>query len=175
MQLQNAAGVLALLEALGLEALLRPEHVNRALGSLRLPGRMQVVEDEQRWLFDVAHNPAGATSLAVALDQIPLPTPIVGLIGILGDKPWGEMLGPLLRRLDRAVFTVPPSAPAERAWNPAAARSTFADDDIEVLTRFPDALDRALELAGSGTVLVTGSNHTVGDALREIEAITRRG
>jgi len=117
-------------------------------------------------VLDVAHNPAGASSLAAALDRIPLPRPRVGLIGILGDKPWHEMLEPLLDRLDRAVFTVPPSAPAARCWDPDLARAAVPEAPVEVVIGFRDALDRALELAGSGTVLVTGSSHTVGDALR---------
>ena len=68
-QLQNAAGALAVVEALGLERLLEPAHVDRAFASLRLPGRMQVIEREQRWLLDVAHNPAAAAALAASLRQ----------------------------------------------------------------------------------------------------------
>ena len=173
-QAENAALALTAVRAAGFP--LRAETSRMALRAVDWPGRFQLLEHRGATLvLDVAHNPAGASSLAAALDQIDLPSPRVGLIGILGDKPWGEMLDPLLRRLDHAVFTIPPSAPAERVWDPVAARSTLPADDIEVLSRFPDALSRVLELAGSGTVLVTGSNHTVGDALRELEAITRRG
>ena len=173
-QADNAALALTAVRMAGFP--LRAEPSRMALRAVEWPGRFQLVElGGTTLVLDVAHNPAGANSLALALDQISLPSPRVGLIGILGDKPWGEMLGPLLRRLDHAVFTVPPSAPAERAWDPAAARATFPTDEVEVVNRFPDALDRALELAGSGTVLVTGSNHTVGDALRQIEAIKSRG
>ncbi|MEJ2176281.1 MAG: bifunctional folylpolyglutamate synthase/dihydrofolate synthase, partial [bacterium] len=68
-QLQNAAGALALVEGLGLAPQLEPEHVNRALTALRLPGRMQVLRLEQRWMLDVAHNPAAAAALADGLRQ----------------------------------------------------------------------------------------------------------
>ena len=43
----------------------------------------------------------------------------------------------------------------------AEARAEIA----EIHTDFDEALDRARELAGSGTVVVAGSIHTVGDAL----------
>ena len=173
-QADNAALALSAVREAGHS--LAVESSRLALRNLDWPGRFQLLNHSGTTLvLDVAHNPAGAENLAAALDRIPLPLPRVGLIGILGDKPWREMLTPLLDRLDEAVFTSPPSAPAERAWDPFEARAAVPAASVEVERRFPEALDRALELAGSGTVLVTGSNHTVGDALREIEARKQRG
>jgi dihydrofolate synthase/folylpolyglutamate synthase len=65
----------------------------------------------------------------------------------------------------RFVLTMAPTAPARRAWNLDEV-SSFARNigvDIESVVDFPVALDRAE--SGVGTVLVTGSFHTVGDAL----------
>lgn len=76
------------------------------------------------------------------------------------------MLPALLSRVEGAVLTQPPSAPAERRWDPVAAA-----DEVEGLTvvrvvdDFVTALERARAKAGRGTVVVTGSVHTVGSAM----------
>jgi dihydrofolate synthase/folylpolyglutamate synthase len=164
-QAGNAALALAVVEAAG--HALEPESSRTALADVVWPGRFQILSrSEGTVLLDVAHNPAGARALDAALDQIPLPGPVVGLIGILGDKPWHDMLEPVLRHTTAAVFTVPPSAPASRHWNPEEARRSVPGHRIEVVPQFDQAMIRARELAGDGTVLVTGSSHTVGDALR---------
>lgn len=166
-QAGNAALALAAVEAAGHE--LDPERSRVGLAGVRWPGRFQVLtRTEGTVVLDVAHNPAGARALDAALEQIPLPGPMVGLIGILGDKPWRDMLEPLLRHTNASVFTIPPSAPASRHWNPEEACRAVAGHRIEVVPDFERALSRARELAGGGTVLVTGSSHTVGDALRAL-------
>ena len=77
------------------------------------------------------------------------------------------MLPPLFERASAAVLTQPPSAPPERRWNPSEAAQAVGDTLLEpdLEPDFPAALARAAQLAGRGTVVVTGSNHTVGDAL----------
>lgn len=172
-QARNAALAAELLGVLPDD--LRPawEAVDRGFRAVRWPGRMQVVRRAgQTWIFDVAHNPAGVAALAQALDALDLPRPLVLVTAILADKAWGEMLPPLLGRADAAIFTVPPSAPEDRRWDPEAAARA-----VEVSPRFPlrvipdlgAALSRVETLAPYGTVLVTGSVHTVGDALQALE------
>lgn len=170
-QASNAALALSAVAAAGHEVRVRP--AKRALQDLSWPGRFQVIQSgESTIVLDVAHNPAGVRSLARVLEHVSLPRPLVGLIGVLGDKPWREMLGSLMERVDVAVLTVPVSAPASRSWDPEKARETIDGGVAEVQPVFSDAMERALELAGSGTVLVTGSNHTVGDALRHLQQRT---
>ena len=170
-QARNASLAISAASAAG--HALRVGPTRSALRAMHWPGRLQVLgAGPATVVLDVAHNPAGIESLVRALDPLALPAPIVGLIGILGDKPWREMLEPLVRRLDTSVLTVPPSAPPSRAWDPEQARTVLAGGAVEVVAGFTEALDRALELAGSGTVLVTGSNHTVGDALRGLQTRT---
>lgn len=144
--------------------------VAEGFAAARWPGRMQV---ERRggatWVFDVAHNQDGAAALAAALDALPLPRPVVLLVSILADKDHASMLPPLLARADAAVFTVPPSAPAARRWDPErAAASVGAAIPVRAIPDFAAALGRAETLAPHGTIVVTGSVHTVGDALAEL-------
>jgi dihydrofolate synthase/folylpolyglutamate synthase len=148
------------------------EQITRGFASVRWPGRLQVERlPDGVWVFDVAHNPAGVEALAAAVASLPLPRPLVLLVAILGDKPWAEMLPPLLRLADCAFFSLASSAPAERRWDPrVAARSTGFAPIVE--PDFERALARARAAAGAGTVLVTGSCYTVGDAMHALGVST---
>ncbi|HEX6558210.1 MAG TPA: hypothetical protein VF021_02085, partial [Longimicrobiales bacterium] len=94
-----------------------------------------------------------------------LPRPLVIVVGILGDKDWQAMLPPLFNAADEVVLTRPPTVPSNRAWEPAAVLHAVPSDHASVRDDFNDALAHAHERAAAGTVLVTGSFHTVGDAL----------
>jgi dihydrofolate synthase / folylpolyglutamate synthase len=144
--------------------------IEAGFADVRWPGRMQVVRQRGgTWIFDVAHNPAGVAALADALDGLDLPRPLVLVAAILSDKEWDEMLPPLLARADAAILTIAPTAPESRRWDPEhVAQSLDAKIPIRVIPDLPSALMRAETLAPYGTVLVTGSVHTVGDALEEM-------
>jgi dihydrofolate synthase/folylpolyglutamate synthase len=174
-QAVNAGLAVALLDHL--PEPLRPsrEAVVEGVAVVRWPGRDQIeVMDGRTWVLDVAHNTAGIGSLVAVLDRLDLPRPRVGLVGVLGDKDWRAMLPPLLARLDRAVLTQPPSAPEGRRWDPAEAVAAVEalpggpPCPLERIPAFAEALIRARDAAGSGTVVVTGSCHTVGDALEAL-------
>jgi dihydrofolate synthase/folylpolyglutamate synthase len=171
-QARNAALAAELLGVLPDD--LRPswDAVEAGFSSVRWPGRMQVERiGGQTWIFDVAHNPAGVATLVRALASLDLPKPIVLLAGILSDKEWGDMLPPLLSRVDAAILTIPPTAPDERRWDPqlaAALVETPPNVAVRVIPDFAAAVQRATTLAPYGTVLVTGSVHTVGDAMAEL-------
>jgi dihydrofolate synthase / folylpolyglutamate synthase len=147
---------------------LRParEAIERGMASVRHPGRMQrELRGTTTWLFDIAHNPAGASALAAALVSERLPRPVVAVVGIMGDKEWGTMLETLLPACDGAILTSPPSMPEDRRWDVGEAGAALASRfPARVIPDLAAALRRAETLAPHGTVLVTGSVHTVGDA-----------
>ncbi len=161
--------------ALGLLALeswprrLDPEVVRIGLAEVELPGRFQVVRGKaSHWVLDIAHNPDAVRRLVETLAEVRLPRPIVALLAVLRDKPWPEMAALLSHACDTAVLTIAPSAPAERRWDLDKARRSGEWRRIETHPEFDDAIRRARELAGAGTVLVTGSAHTVGDVLARL-------
>lgn len=148
-QVANAS--LALAMARALPEAWRPGEasVRAGLAAARVPGRF---DRRGRWVFDVAHNPDGVRALVAALRAAALPRPIVAVVAVLKDKAWREMLDLLGPEVDELILTRAPSAPAERAW------------DVEGLEPdFGRALTRAA--AEGATGLVTGSFHTVGDAM----------
>lgn len=171
-QAANAALAVEALEHLPEE--LRPAagEVLRGVAGVRWPGRDQIeVIGGRTWLFDVAHNTAGVASLVDTLDRLDLPRPRVALVGVLGDKDWRRMLPPLLTRTMEAWLTLPELGPPERRWDPLEARRVLeaapggSPCPLRIETDFREALARAREAAGEGTVVVTGSVYTVGSAL----------
>ncbi|MBK9068941.1 MAG: bifunctional folylpolyglutamate synthase/dihydrofolate synthase [Gemmatimonadetes bacterium] len=146
----------------------RPDRqaIEAGFRAAQIPGRF---DRRGKWLFDVAHNPDGMRALVEAVARAELPRPIHALVSILGDKAWPDMLVRLDQAVDRGVLTVAPSA-AGRRWDLAWLQA-WLDDPTRPPARaawrlvpdFAEAL-RTAE-AGAGTVLVTGSFHTVGDVM----------
>jgi dihydrofolate synthase / folylpolyglutamate synthase len=131
-----------------------------------VPGRL---DRRGKWLFDVAHNPDGIRALVKAIDTLRPARPLHALVSILGDKEWPEMLVQLDRVIDRGILTVAPTA-ASRGWNAVWLRRWLRDRgrpparaSWTLVPEFTDALNTVQE--GAGTVLVTGSFHTVGDVM----------
>ena len=169
-QLQNAAGVLALLEALGLQGLLTAGHVNKALARLRLPGRMHVVERDQRWLFDVAHNPAAAEALAESLREHEARA-AVAIVGVLDDKDVEGIVGPLAALVDDWIAVTAAGPRAIEAAELARRVANRTGKGCLVADTVETAFEHASRWAGAGgRVLVTGSFYTVGPFLERLSA-----
>lgn len=165
-QRRNAAVAQAILEALPERWRPPPEAVRAGFAAARVPGRL---DRRGRWLFDVAHNPDGMRSLVAALRATPPARPVHALVSILGDKAWPEMLVALDTVVDRGILTVAPSADTRRwdvewlrRWLRAPERPP-ARAEWTLVPEFHEAL--AVAEAGAGTILVTGSFHTVGDVM----------
>jgi dihydrofolate synthase/folylpolyglutamate synthase len=168
-QRRNAAVAAAMLDALPGPYRPPAAAVARAFEAATVPGRL---DRRGRWLFDVAHNPDGVAALVEALRADPPPRPLHALVSILGDKEWPAMLVRLDEVVDRGVLTIAPSA-AGRQWDLEWLRRWLADPGRpparaawSLVPDFAEALERAQ--AGAGTVLVTGSFHTVGDVMQAL-------
>ncbi len=163
-QAWNAALAVAAVELLPDAYRPSEDEVRRGVADVRWPGRMQVAEVAGgTWIFDVAHNVAGVRALVGALDAVAVARPCTAVVGVLGDKDWGGMLRPLAAWADRVILTMPPTSPADRRWD--LVRAAAAVPGAESIPAFTDALLAAVQADGTGTVVVTGSFHTVGDAL----------
>jgi dihydrofolate synthase/folylpolyglutamate synthase len=165
-QARNTATALATVAAIGERYSPALEETTLALSGVFLPGRFQ---RHGKFIFDVAHNPDGAHTVAESIIALDPPHPRCALLSVLGDKDWRGIIDALAPVIDRFVLTNAPSAPSERRWNPdeahayAVGRGIIADVE-------PD-LDAALVRAQKrcGTLLVTGSFHTVGDVMSRLQ------
>ncbi len=165
-QAMNAATALAMLECAGAPYAAAAADPQRALAHVRIAGRFQSVGSI---IFDVAHNPAGCAVLCETLQAVRPARPLTCLMTALRDKDWRSMMMTLAPLVDRFVLASPPSVPADRTWTLSEALA-FALERGWNATAEPD-FDRALEnaRAGDGTTLITGSFHTVGDAMARLQ------
>jgi dihydrofolate synthase/folylpolyglutamate synthase len=165
-QAENVATALTMLDAAGPPWRPAWDDVPGLLAGTRLAGRLHRAG---RYLFDVAHNPDGARALVAALPALSLPRPLTALVGVLSDKDWRGILDAVGPAADRLVLTTAPSAPPGRVWSPEAAAAYARDRGwaAEAAGDFDAALAGAA--MGEGTVLVTGSFHTVGDAMVRLQ------
>jgi len=165
-QAMNAAVAIAMLEAAGGVYREAARSAEETLGQVSIPGRFQRCGNV---IFDVAHNPVGTAVLCETLATVAPPRPVVCLLTVLRDKDWRSMMATLAKHVDRIVLSAPPSVPADRAWalDDAVAYAAEQGWPVEAESDFGHALARAR--AGAATLLVTGSFHTVGDAMLRLQ------
>lgn len=107
-QYQNAAVALAAAEVLEAGGMaIPPSAFTAGIASAYWPGRMELVPGEPRLLLDGAHNPAGASALAVALSDYTY-SRLLLVTGVCDDKDIEQIYAPLLPLVD-AVYTVTPA------------------------------------------------------------------
>lgn len=165
-QAENTAFALALLDAAGLPYATTLDEAAESLHGVRVVGRFQ---REGRFIFDVAHNPEGSMVLADTLRAVQPSSPVVALLSVLADKDWRSMTRTLAPVVSHFVLTVAPTAPSSRVWNlDDVLRFTVEEGiDAEAIPDFDAALSRA-SISGN-TTLITGSFHTVGDAMARLQ------
>ena len=164
-QASNASLALLMLNVAGGAFSTSLDQARHALPAVRLPGRFHRVAP---YIFDVAHNPDGAAVFAATVRAVAPPTPRAVVLCVLADKDWRGVMGALALVVDVFVLTDAPTAPASRAWDREAAVAFAHERGWSVIAEpdFDRALERATEVAS--TVLVTGSFHTVGDAMARL-------
>ncbi|MDQ2665022.1 MAG: bifunctional folylpolyglutamate synthase/dihydrofolate synthase [Gemmatimonadota bacterium] len=165
-QAANFAFTLGLLDAAGDPFRVSLADAARAVATVRLPGRFQRVG---RWVFDVAHNPDGARTLAASLRSVTNDTPVIAVLCVLGDKDWRAMIDELATVVDHFILTNAPTAPSARAWSVGDA-FTYASARGLSAVAVPDFAHALEEAEDAGrTAVVTGSFHTVGDAMDRLQ------
>ncbi|MGN6161119.1 MAG: bifunctional folylpolyglutamate synthase/dihydrofolate synthase [Marmoricola sp.] len=175
-QAENSVLALADVEALiGGDEPIAAEVVQEAFEEITSPGRLEVIRRSPTIVLDAAHNPHGAQALVDALEDSFTFSPLIGVVGVMRDKEYEEMLAILEPRLAHIVCTQNSTERALPARELAEiARGIFGIDRVSEAPNLADAIDEAAALAeaggvfgeslGSGGVLVTGSVITVGEA-----------
>jgi dihydrofolate synthase/folylpolyglutamate synthase len=174
-QVGNAAAVIALLRAAGLEAATGDDLVARVLPEVRLTARCQRVEqDGVEWLLDVAHNPAAASQLGTVLAASPSAGETVAVIGMLDDKDVEGVITPLDPYVDRWIALTAGSHRSIPAGELARRIANASDRPCQVAASLDDALAAAREgLSGRDRVLVTGSFYVVGPVMQALGLYSR--
>jgi len=168
-QADNAAVALAVVEylegSLGERGVaITDEALLSGIAGARLPGRIQVISKRPVVIVDVAHNRAAAHALAEYMGKLPK-TPTALVLGMMADKDIEGVMAELVSIADRIFFARPD---IERAAGTdtleVAAEGLGAE--YSSYSSVAEALNAAKQWVGEdGRVLVTGSFHTVEEAV----------
>jgi dihydrofolate synthase / folylpolyglutamate synthase len=161
-QARNAATVLAVLDALRARTGIHvaEERLREGLAEARWPGRLELLHAPalgRRVLLDGAHNPAGARSLARALEELGVERPSV-VFGAMRSKDVLGVLAALAPLAPRFVFTGVDDPGAHDPHTLAAAWSALGGGPARVAQAPRDAL----ALADGDPIVVAGSLYLVG-------------
>lgn len=169
-QLENAAAVLALLEAMGHVELLRAEDVDAVLTGLAIPGRMQRFGSGPRWLFDVAHNPGAAVVLARTLREEARRGRTIAIFGMLDDKDVTGVLTSLRNLVDVWIAVTAESPRAIAADELARQVANQVNAACLIAGSIGEAMEQARRIVEPcDRILVTGSFYVVGPALQLLD------
>ena len=170
-QLRNVALAIAAAEELANRGFqITPDAIEQGIRETHWPGRFQVLPAQGKapeYVFDVAHNPAGAWALRSTLSAFYGDRPLTLVFGAMRDKAIGEMteiLFPLAEQVIATRADNPRSATAEEIREAASRVSV----DIQSSDSVSEALAQVERLDGNSVVVITGSIYVVGEAMRQL-------
>ena len=170
-QITNAAGVLAVTEALRDRLPVTAQGVRLGLAKVSWPGRFQVLPGQPVIVLDVAHNPHAAKALALNLDAMGFFPCTHAVLGAMEDKDLLGLIKPLLPMVQRWYFCDLPTPRASSASSLKHQFQALASLDQASMGEFSDpslALAQALRNADpADRILVFGSFFTVGGVLQQ--------
>ena len=173
-QLRNVALAIATAEELSHQGFpVTASSIERGIRETHWPGRFQVLpakDGAPEYVFDVAHNPAGAWALRSTLSAGYPDRPLTFVFGAMRDKAIGEMAEILFPLADRVIATRadnPRSASPEEIREAASRTSTPIEEAADVAA----AIEMAkTEARTDSVVVITGSIYIVGEAMRLLGA-----
>ncbi len=166
-QLDNAAGVLMVLEALADRHPVSRAAIEQGLQTGELSGRCQILSGVVELVFDVAHNTASAGRLARVLRDHAIHGATYLVLGMLDDKDIAAFTAALADRVDYWYLA---SLGGDRGLSASHLQDRMSCPQVDSKVRcFPDtatALQQAKTDAASGDrIVVSGSFVTVAEAL----------
>lgn len=170
-QLNNAAGALVALDAIGDRFPLAQAALRAGLLGARVQGRFQVWPGQPVVILDVAHNPAAAAALARALTQHKLSGRTHAVFGMLLDKDIVAVVDAIASCIDRWYLTSlsgPRAASADQLQ--AALTQAGVSQPVERFAEPAAAFAAARRAAApADRIVVFGSFYTVGGILPALE------
>ena len=137
----------------------------QGLAAARMPARIEVLRRHPLLLLDGCHNPDGAKMLAATLTRADFEENLVGVLGVLADKDYKEMLSDLAPCFAK-VYTVTPNCPRALSAEDLQKEARF-HMDAEAADNVPDALRKAIDYADENNlagVVVCGSLYLAAEA-----------
>ncbi len=172
----NAACALAAAEAF-FGRPLDEDVVEQGLGSVRVPGRLEVVGRQPLVLIDGAHNVAGMETLAAAVTEgFRVDGPISAVVGMLRGRDPSAMLSALAPIGIRTLYACAPDSPRAIAAEVIAEAARALGIEVEVVGSVAQAIEAAEpQVPADGMLLVAGSLYVVTDARALLLDASRHG
>ncbi len=150
--------------------------VRDALGSARMPGRLEVVARHPMILVDGAHNPAGVRALAASLDGA---FDVAGarrcVVGMLSGRDVDEMVAPLVTMGITEFHCCAPASPRAVPASQVVAALTRAGAMAYEHPSASAALAHARERSSDDDlIVVTGSLYLVAEVRGELLGVASR-
>ncbi len=170
-QIQNAAGVLMVLNTLTSKLPIKAGAIEKGLENFSLTGRFQMLTKGTQIILDVAHNNQSAKMLVHNLKQFPNSGKTHIIIGMLKDKDRNSILGELIEIADY-WHTVTISNP--RGTDSETIKNELLDLGVTVPISESDTVANTFlklqkETGMHDRIVVTGSFLSVGDAIKYLK------
>ena len=137
----------------------------QGLTDARMPARIEVLRRHPLLLLDGCHNPDGAKMLAATLTRADFEENLVGVLGVLADKDYKDMLSDLAPCFAK-LYTVTPNCPRALSAEELQKEARF-HTDAEAADSVADAIRKAVDYADENNlagVVVCGSLYLAAEA-----------
>ncbi len=127
-------------------------------------GRLELHDGNPAWLFDGAHNPAGAHALRRFLDEF-MKRPVTLVFGAMNDKRLEEIATILFTAADHLILTQPDNLRAAEVGRlQGLAAGILNSQKVTTAHSVSEALRQAKDVTPSdGLICVTGSLYLLGE------------
>ena len=139
--------------------------IEQGLNNARMPARIEVMRRHPLLLLDGCHNPDGAKMLAATLTRADFEENLVGVLGVLADKDYKDMLSDLAPCFAK-VYTVTPNCPRALSAEDLQKEARF-HTEAEAADSVADAIRKAVDFADENNlagVVVCGSLYLAAEA-----------
>jgi dihydrofolate synthase/folylpolyglutamate synthase len=161
-QVENAVVALLSLKVLGL--LPGQELVQKALGSLHFPTRLELIEGKRKFLLDSAHNADSARALAEAIRSSFCYRNLIAIVGIVKGKDVDGIIRHIVTISDSLIITDPVTH-KEIDTDAVYKVARSYRPDARLIHDIHEAIEYAVESSSSDDiVLITGSFYTTSPA-----------
>ncbi len=168
-QLRNLATALTALQVMKeKDYQVQEQNIRSSLLSLKMPGRLELIQQDPLVIVDAAHNPQGAKALADSLETLMPDRKKVLVLGLVDDKERYGIIQALGTNTRSAVVTRP-QGPRGSAWKEVKARwqQVFPDIPVVEVENITEAVARGLEMRRNDDyIVITGSFYVLDQARR---------
>jgi dihydrofolate synthase/folylpolyglutamate synthase len=171
-QIENAAAAIAAAEMLIPE--IKEKKIHKSLADLKLPARIEIIQDHPTVILDMSHNPESAATLRKTLDRhfASYPRRIL-LIGITRHKPKRRIIETLAPFFTEIWITQAKLPRAESKDRLLRLCSRF-HPNCRGVNSVAGGVDKILgSLNADGLLVISGSIYVAGEALEALKARER--